>query len=77
MLEILIKENNIRMLAICLNNVNNLKYKNKRIIFGINSYENLLALKNIRLYKNTDYMIKFNEKDKDLILPYLWKIKKT
>tara|TARA_B100000035_G_C21016840_1_gene562290 strand:+ start:1140 stop:2039 length:900 start_codon:yes stop_codon:yes gene_type:complete len=77
MLEIFIKENNLSMLALCLSHANNLKYKNKRIIFGINSYENLLALKNIRLYKNTDYMIKFNEKDKDLILPYLWKIKKT
>lgn len=77
MLEIFIKENNLSMLALCLSHANNLKYKNKRIIFGINSYENLLALKNIRLYKNTDYMIKFNEKDKGLILPYLWKIKKT
>ena len=68
--------NKLSILNLCLSHAFNLNYQKKKIIFGIQSIDNLNEIKNVKLNYNKKFIKKLKSNDKKLILPYLWNIKK-
>ena len=75
-LDEIITKKNINILNLSFSHAFNLKYHNKKIIFGIKSLEQINEIKDIVILKNLKFVKNIKNHDKKLILPYLWKIKK-
>lgn len=73
--KLLIKKN-INILNLCLSHAFNLKYHNKKIIIGIKSFKHLNEIVNSKIIRDVVFPKTKASKEKNLIIPYLWKIKK-